>query len=650
MFKKLRQFFRGGAPLGTDGGPSEPSTDQSLANSEARDLLDQGHAEVGRENYAKAAEFYAQVVSLDPRNSGAWIGLGFALLELRRFAAAEEALETAVALNPESVDGFYMLGKVCIDLGKPEAARRHWRRAHMLSPTFEHLYGDFCHLLFRLGDLNEAKSLIATGITAHPCNPGLHFFSGNLSSEEANFEAAAEAYQKARALGLNAPELLSNLGNALRQLGHLESAVELTREAHSMQPDVASIMSNYLFTMQYSSRFSKQEKFAGHIAFAEKFEQPLRPLWGNYANERSTNRRLRIGYVSGDFRHHSLAFFFEPILAHHDPSKYEIFCFYTHPLEDPTTVRFKNLAAHWVACSAMSDDELASTIRSLSIDILIDLSGHTAHNRLLTFARKPAPVQMTWLGYQSTTGLRAIDYRITDKALDPSGTSEHLHSERLLRLPASGTFMGLPGGPAVNELPALSGHPFTFGCLNNPSKITDEVMVLWARVLREIDTARLLIGNATPALVERVTSMLAKHDIDSNRLLFRPKVSLTEYLALHGEVDLALDTFPYNGGTTTFHSLWMGVPVIALQGETSLASVGVAVMHGLGLGNFCAATTDEYVERAVYFSTHLAELATIRGALREKMTVMGSSLSKDVTRYLEDAYSQCWADYCERTR
>jgi len=207
--------------------------------------------------------------------------------------------------------------------------------------------------------------------------------------------------------------------------------------------------------------------------------------------------------------------------------------------------------------------------------------------------------------------------------------------------------MGLPGGPAVNGLPALSGRPFTFGCLNNPSKITDEVIVLWARVLEGCNSARLMIGNATPALAERVTSMLAKHDIGSDRLLFRPKVSLTEYLALHGEVDLALDTFPYNGGTTTFHSLWMGVPVIALQGHTALSNVGFTVMSGVQLGEFCAATPDEYVERALYFSEHLLELAAVRDALREKMTTLGNDLSHDVTRYLEDAYSRCWAEFCD---
>ena len=437
MFKKLAQLVRGGAPVKVADQSRQAPGDRLALDAEFRTLLGQGHAEVGRENYARAAEIYERAAALDASSAGARIGLGFALMELRRFDAAEKALEVAVSLNPDSVDGFYMLGKVCLELQKPEAARRHWRRAHALSPAFEHLYGDFCHLLFKLGDLKEAKALIATGITVHPRNAGLHFFLGNVCSEEGDFEAAAEAYQSAQSLGLSSPSLFSNFGNALRQLGHLERAVELTRAAHLAEPDDASIMSNYLFTMQYSSRFSREEKFAEHVAFADKFEQPLMAQWGSYANDKSTDRRLRIGYVSGDFRHHSLAFFFEPILGHHDRSRYETFCFYTHPVEDSTTVRFKNLADHWVACIAMSDEELASAIRSLSIDILVDLSGHTAHNRLLAFARKPAPVQMTWLGYQSTTGLRAIDFRITDEALDPTGTSEHLHSERLLRLPAS---------------------------------------------------------------------------------------------------------------------------------------------------------------------------------------------------------------------
>lgn len=621
--------------------PTPPLSIAQIATEE--EFFRLGNAAVMRENFEEAVGHYARHVAHNPRASSGYIGLSFALSELGRWAEAIEPLNRALALDPNNADGFFMLGRAELQRNEPEAAAQAWNRAHALSPGLEALYADYCLLLFNGGKLNDALSLIETGISRFPQNSDFRFYLGNLLAERGDFPAAVEAFNQALTLGNGSSGLYSNLGGALIQIGEHERAIEVLKKAQALAPDSALAASNYLLAIQYTAKLTKAEKFAAAQAFADRFESPLVNQWGNY--RQGTKPRTRIGYVSGDLRNHALAFFFEPIIARHDKSKFEVFCYYTHPVIDQVSLRIQGWADHWLACHSMTDEALAARIRADEIDVLVDLSGHTGHNRMLTFARKPAPIQMTWLGYQATTGLRAMNYRITDEALDPTGTSEQFHSEKLIRLPASGTFSPSKDSPPVNALPALSGHPFTFGCLNNPSKITDEVISLWARILRGNPSARLMIGNATPALIENLSKRAQHFEVDPDRLLFMPKVSLVDYLALHHQIDLALDTFPYNGGTTTFHSLWMGVPIVALQGDSTLSKVGTSVMRGIGLERFCASTADHYVEQALFFSYHLAELNAVRQSLRDNMEKITQELAVQVTRSLEDAVQASLENY-----
>ncbi|MDM0115263.1 tetratricopeptide repeat protein [Variovorax sp. J22R133] len=633
----LQKFFAGADR------PSEVAEAVAL-----EDLLRQGNIAVQNEDFPKAIECYKRFAAARPKSLSALIGLGFALLETHQFKEAIDALQRAVALDSKSIDGFYMLGKVYFETGDFEMAELAWHKAHALSPEFEHLYLDYCLLLFNKGKLPQARRLIETGLSHYPQNANFLFYLGNLYAEGGDYARAAEIYPRSIELQPNSPNVLSNYGTALMQTGDLEKAAEFLEKARHLAPDVASIFSNYLFCIQYSNKFSHQERFEAHVEFASLFENPLKAQWGNYERSLLARQRIRIGYVSGDLRAHALSFFIAPIIARHDRTKFEIYCYYSHPVHDATSQRIKEMADQWTPCHGMTDEDLAKQIRLDEIDVLIDLSGHTAHNRLLVFARKPAPVQMTWLGYQATTGLRAIDFRITDEALDPIGATEKFHTEALLRLPACGTFNPAPDSPQVNELPALSGAPFTFGCLNNPSKITDDVIDLWAEILRRNTSSRLMLGNATPDLIEKLSAQFSRRGIEPTRLIFHPKVSLQEYLALHHEIDLALDTFPYNGGTTTFHSLWMGVPIVALDGSSSLSNVGSSVMKGFGLGRFCGDTAAAYVENAIYFSEHLDELSQVRLMLREKMADVTGELTSVVTTSLEKAIEGCWKEYCEK--
>ncbi|RYH71101.1 MAG: tetratricopeptide repeat protein [Alcaligenaceae bacterium] len=610
-----------------------------------------GNAAVARENFAVAAEHYACHVARNPQAGSGYVCLGFALSELGRWSEAIDSLNQALTLDPDNADGLFLLGRARLQSHEAEAAEQAWNRAHALAPDLEALYGDHCFLLFSRGKIDAALSLIETGIARFPQNSDFRFYLGNLLAERGDFAPAVRAFNDALALGNESASVYSNLGTALVQIGDHESAIEMLKKAQDLAPDSALAASNYLLSIQYTAKLTKAEKFAVAQAFAERFENPLITQWGNYRQDvGTTKRRMRIGYVSGDLRNHALAFFFEPIIACHDKARFEVFCYYTHPEVDHVSRRIRASADHWLSCHGMSDEALAAHIRGDEIDVLVDLSGHTGHNRLLTFARKPAPVQMTWLGYQATTGLRAMDYRITDEALDPTGTSEHFHSEQLIRLPASGTFNPSSASPPVNKLPALSGRPFTFGCLNNPSKITNEVLGLWARILIGNSEARLMIGNSTPALMKDLSAKMERCGVDSMRLLFVPKVSLVEYLTLHHQIDLALDTFPYNGGTTTFHSLWMGVPIVALEGDSTLSKVGTSLMRAMGLNQFCADTAERYVELALFHSNHLAELNQVRLSLRETMKNATQDLSLRVTRSLEEAMQSCLDRYRRKSQ
>ncbi|MEP6720205.1 MAG: tetratricopeptide repeat protein [Variovorax sp.] len=651
MLNSLKKFLRVCRHGASESWPQQHSIEKSV--DEAADevvYLRQGNLALEKNNYAEAVNCYQGAISAQTDSRAGHIGLGFALLQMRDFNAAINTLRRAVSLNPMSSDGYFMLGKAYAETRQADAAEEAWRRAHLLSPELEHVYCDFCLLLFNKGKINEATALIEKGISLYPENADFYFYLGNLLSEGGDHSAAASVYKRAVALNPQSPALLSSYANSLRQIGDLDNSIEMLKVALTQAPEAASIFSNYLLGIQYSSKFSKQEKFDAHRNFSRQFEAPLKNQWPVHANELTSNRRLKIGYVSGDFRNHSLAFFIEPIIKNHDHVKFDVHCYYSHPVRDAVTRRIMRLTDHWIDCAEMSDDELERQIRTDGIDVLIDLSGHTGHNRLLTFARKPAPIQMTWLGYQATTGLESIDFRITDESLDPSGTSENFHTERLLRLPSSGTFSPSPDSPRVNPLPAANGNPFTFGCLNNPSKITTEVVALWAKILRGNSSARLMIGNATPDFSYKLSAQFLSHGIESERIIFQPKVSLKEYLALHHKIDLALDTFPYNGGTTTFHSLWMGVPIIALDGDTSLSKVGSSIMRGLGLDAFCANTQESYIERALRFSTNLEDLSLVRSSLREIMAPIMDLLATEVTSSLESALQACWIEYCEKER
>ena len=358
-------------------------------------------------------------------------------------------------------------------------------------------------------------------------------------------------------------------------------------------------------------------------------------------------RRLRLGYVSPDFVHHAVSYFFEPVLTARDPAAFEVFCYSDAPVADAVTQRLRAASDGWRDIAGLSDERVAELVRADRIDILVDLAGHTARNRLLVFARKPAPVQVTWLGYPNTTGLAAIDFRLTEAVSDPLGLTEAWHSEELVRLP--GTFSCYappPESPPVNALPALAAGQVTFGCFNNLAKVTPPALALWARVLREVAGSRLFLkspGLADLETVARLREEFALHGIPADRLEFSgAELSVAAHLSLYHRVDVALDTFPYNGTTTTCEALWMGVPVVTLAGATHVSRVGASLLTHLGAPEWIGDAPEAYVARCRGLAADLPRLAVLRSGLRERMR--GSPLcdAAGFTRGLEDALRAIW--------
>jgi predicted O-linked N-acetylglucosamine transferase (SPINDLY family) len=372
------------------------------------------------------------------------------------------------------------------------------------------------------------------------------------------------------------------------------------------------------------------------------------PAFGDYADSYGGGGPLRIGYVSPDFRAHSVAYFLDSVFRRHDQDRVTLYCYSDTAMPDAVTARLRGSTAHWHDAYAMSDAALAQRIRADRIQVLVDLAGHTANNRLAVFAQRPAPVQVTWLGYGATTGLPQIDYRLTDARIDPPGTADAWWTEALYRLPG-GSMCYAP--PADCPLPdAAEPGPVTFGSFNNLSKINPAVVALWARVLNAVEGARLLLKArqlADPATGERLRRQFESHGVAAARIEFAARTeSYHDHMACYGRVDVALDSFPYNGATTTCEALWMGTPVVSLAGGRSVARYGLSLLHAANCAEWAAHGPDEFVAIA----TGLAGSRPARAALRARIAKSTLTDARAVAAGLEDAYDAMWRSWSGRAK
>ena len=493
----------------------------------------------------------------------------------------------------------------------------------------------------------EALDFMLRGIAKLPGVANLHYNLGKLYDDLERYPEAIVEYR--RAIEINPNHILApnNLGLALREIGQFDLAIESLTRAVALQPTTQKLVQNLVSTLNYAPDMQPTDIFIAHKHFGQQFERPIARFARRAGENENSARPLRIGYVSPDFRQHSVAHFIEPVLAAHDKKKFEVFCYYNDTVSDDTTLRIQSLVPHWRVIAELSDHIAARKVQEDQIDILVDLAGHTNRNSLMMFARKPAPVQVTWLGYPNTTGFSCMDYRITDALCDPVGMTDSLHTEKLIRLPDCFSCFTPPAqSPTIGALPARNGGEIMFGSFNYFIKMNEQVIETWARILARVANSRLTLKYRSlnsESVQTVVRAAFAKHGVTRERLvLLGNDASQLDHLARYNSIDIALDPFPYNGTTTTCDALWMGVPVIALAGRTHVARVGVSQLTNIGLSELIAADVDSYVDIAVALANDLPRLTQLRGSLRERMKTSPLMDAPRFTRNLERAFHEMW--------
>jgi protein O-GlcNAc transferase len=473
---------------------------------------------------------------------------------------------------------------------------------------------------------------------------------GTILQEKGELNEAITCYKNALKLNLDYDNAHVNLGSALLEMGKLDEAESCYRRVIQRRPNNLLPFENLLNTMLYKSRCDAQTIFSEHLKFAKCYAEPLSAAIVPHSNERTTNRRLKIGYVSPDFRKHAVAYFFEPVIIAHDREHFEIFCYSNGLLDDEVTKSIQNHTNQWRSILEKSDEEAAELIRKDEIDILVDLAGHTAKNRILLFARKPAPVQISWIGYLATTGLSTIDYKIADNYTDPPGETEHFYTENLIRLPESFLcYLPVRDSPAIGSLPALSTGGITFGSFNKLIKMTSEVFALWTKILEELPESRLILKGKSfhdKATCQYATNMFTQRGIAAERITLQSWDPSPKHLDMYNQVDIGLDTFTFNGAATTCEAMWMGVPVITLAGTAYHSRVGVSLLSNVGLPELVAKTSDEYVSIAINLAKDLKRLQSLREHLRDMMKNSPLCDAKRFTINLEMCYRKMWETWC----
>lgn len=621
--------------------PSDPAFHNNLGNAFAAE---------GRTDEAIAR--YERAIALKPNYAEAHSNLANMLKKCGRLDEAVTRYKRAIALNNHSAETHNNLANALAVQAQLDQAVVHYERAIALKPQYAEMYNNLGNALSALGRIEDAIARYEQAIALKPNYPEAHVNLGNMFRNVGRLTEAMAHCEQAIALRPDYPEAHLSISSALWAQGRLDEALSHYEQAIALRPDSAEAQSNHLMTLNYLPGIDPASVFAAHTDFGKRYEGPLIGVRAPHGNERSAERRLKIGYVSADFRRHAIIQFLEPVLEHHDHERFEVYGYCNNMQTDAVTQRLRRDVDQWREIAGLSDEQAATRVRADQIDILIDLSGHTGGNRLLIFARKPAPVQITWLGYPNTTGLQAIDYRLTDPVADPTEVTDGLHTEQLLRLPRGFSCYRPPNGaPAVSELPARRQGGVTFGSFNTLSKINSEVILLWASILQSVPGSRLMLKYSMfgdESIRTRLRTDFAAHGIEAARLVFSGhSASHRQHLEQYQQVDIALDPFPYNGTTTSCDALWMGVPVVTLAGLTHAARVGTSQMTSLGLTELIAQSHQDYLAIAAGLAARLEHLEALRAGLRARMESSPLRDERGFTRELEEAYRSVWRRWCD---
>lgn len=609
----------------------------------------------------EAIAAYRRAIELKGDYADAWNNLGNALKDRRRIDEAVAAFLRGIQLKPIFPEAFTNLGDALERQGKLEDAAAACNTAVRQKPDLPEAHYNLARALRNQQKPDEAAGACSRAVQLRPDYADAVGLLGAIRLEQGRFDEAAAQCLRALQLAPQDANAHNNLGNIRREQGQIDEALACYDRAMMLNPQDSVFHSNRLYALHFRPACDPAAVYQEHRAWNLQHAEPL----GKFIQAPSTSsgqarhstpdpdRRLKIGYVSADLWAHPVGRFLLPLLKEHDRAKFEVFCYADGYRSDSMTDLLKWHCDVWRSIAANSDEQVAERVRQDEIDILVDLAGHTAQNRLLVFARKPAPVQVTYLGYPDTTGMTAIDYRITDSHADPPGTTEAFHAEQLERLPHGFLCYAPAEEPiAVAALPALARGHVTFGSFNAGAKINAATAAIWARILHRLGDAKLMIKHralSSAGACQHLLDLFSVHGIGAGRLDLRQAVdSHQDHLRMYGEVDIALDPFPYHGTTTTCEALWMGVPVVSLAGTSHVSRVGVSILSNAGLGKLVAQDTEEYVKVSVDLAGDFQRLSEIRLKLRENMR---RSLLMDSPRFardMENAYRTQWRRWCAK--
>jgi protein O-GlcNAc transferase len=632
-------------------------------------------------DYARAAERIGRAIELNPGVPFFHQNLAMVYRSWGKLAEAGDSLQQAVQLKPDYAEAHFHLAGVLRQQGRLEEAAASCRRAIQFSPAFAEAHNtlglllrdqgriaeatpcfeqalavkpDYAEACLNIGCANLVQGKVDTAVTffhraiaIKPNYAEAHYNLGNVWKEQNKFGEAIAWYRRALAINPNFADACNNLAVVYKSQGDFDNAIVCYERTLALKPDFAAAHSNQLLCEQYRSGVTLAKLASLHQTWQQRHGEPLRAAWRPFENARDADRRLRVGFVSADFRKHPVGIFLVRMLEAIDRQQCETICYCCQQQNDAMTARIRAAATGWREAQRMSDEALAEQIRGDRIDMLFDLGGHTANNRLLAFARKPAPIQITWAGYVGTTGLATMDYILADRYQIPAG-AEPYYQEKVLRMPDGYICYDPPvDAPPVGPLPALGAGHVTFGSFNNPTKITREVAKVWAEILRRAPGSQLVLkyyGLDDPSTQRRYLDLLAGEGIAPQQIQFSGGAASAELLASYNRVDIALDTFPYSGGLTTCEALWMGVPVVICPGETFAGRHSLSHSSNAGLTETVAGDLPGYVETAVRLAGDLPHLAVLRGRLRDQVAASplcnGPRFARNFVSLLRDVWRQ----------
>ncbi len=634
---------------------------------------------------AEVPDLYRRALEIVPREPLIYYDLGTTLQLLKRFDEALAAYEQALDLKPDFAQACNNKGSVLKEKGRFEEALTCYGRALELQPNLLEAHANLGALFHAQRRFEEAVNHYQKALQINPGHAQVLFSLGISLFELARFEDAIAVYRRAIELQPGYVDARINLGNSLRMIGQIDEAIlayqaalridprhadaynnlgviydlkgqladalSCYRKAVELKPQDSAAHSNLLLSLHFHPDWlaNPRRLLEEHRIWIQRHVAPLHLATGPHTHSRDPERRLRIGYVSPDFRQHAVGRFMLPLITEHDKSTVEIFCYTDVTDSDWVTQRIRERADHWRSIVGVADQDVAELVRRDQIDILVDLTMHLRGSRLLVFARKPAPLQVTYLAYCSTTGLDAIDYRLSDPFLDPPDADLSMYAEKTFHIPAYWCYAEPQDTLPINSLPALASGTITFGCLNNFCKVSPAALETWGKLLLAVPGSRLLIHANPGSHRDKAKMFLAAMGVEPARCDFAPAGTLEQYFAHYHQIDIALDPFPYAGGTTTCDALWMGVPVVTLRGFHAVGRGGVSILSNLGHPEWIAQDKIQYIDIAARLARDLPRVAELRGRLRDEMRTSRVMDAPAFARNIESAYRQMWQRWCVAT-